>query len=156
MRPPSPGQEWPKVGITHPPLAGSDEYGNFKTRAAAAYPTRLNMWIASIINLELARPVSDERRREPLEVGTEGRTSDTKITDDIMSKQSAFFGTTALSRAYDLAGPKPAAGPAIRASENWQCLGGMRRPDRSVLSNEGYKRPGRRLQAMAEQFVNEP
>jgi len=151
------GRRW----ASHPPLAGRDERGNFKTRAAAAYPTRLNMWIASIINLELARPVSDERRREPLEVTSEppagigSHTSDTKITDDIMSKQSAFFGTTALSRAYDLAGPKPATGPAIRASENWQCLGGMRRPDRSVLSNEGYKRPGRRLQAMAEQFVND-
>ena len=151
------GRRW----ASHPPLAGRDEHGNFKTRAASAYPTRLNMWIASIINLELARPVSDERRREPLEVtseppvGIESHTSDTKITDDIMSKQSAFFGTTALSRAYDLAGPKPATGPAIRASENWQCLGGMRRPDRSVLTNEGYKRPGKRLQDMAEQFVND-
>merc|ERR1712086_507523 len=93
------GRRW----ASHPPLAGRDEHGNFKTRAAAAYPTRLNMWIASIINLELARPVADARRREPLEVtseppaGTESRTSDIKITDDIMSKQSAFFGTTALS-----------------------------------------------------------
>ena len=72
-----------------------------------------------------------------------------------MSKQAAFFGTTALSRAYDLAGPKPATGPAIRAAENWKCLGGMRRPDRSVLSDEGYKRPGKRLQDMAEQFVDD-
>ena len=68
------GRRW----ASHPPLAGRDEHGNFKTKAASAYPTRLNMWIASIINLELARPVSDERRREPLEVTSEPPVGDRK------------------------------------------------------------------------------
>ena len=136
----------------HPPLVGiKDKFGNFRTRTAAAYPTRLNEWIASIVNLELSRPTSSACPRDPCASAS----SDTSIRDDIMSKQAAFFGTTALSRAYDLAGPKPATGPAIRAAENWKCLGGMRRPDRSVLSDEGYKRPGKRLQDMAEQFVND-
>jgi len=153
------GQRW----VAHQPLSGRDEHGAFKTKAASAYPDRLNMWLASIINLELSRPTgsiggaiaSQVLCPRDLCATTDAQAPDGKIVDDIMAKQSAFFGTTALSRAYDLAGPKSATGPAVRASENWQCLGGMRRPDRSVLSNDGYNRPGRCLQAMAEQFVDD-
>ena len=72
-----------------------------------------------------------------------------------MAKQSAFFGSTSLSRAYDLAGPRAATGPVVRANENWECLGGMRRPDRSVQNHEGYKRAGRRLLDMLEDFVDQ-
>ena len=77
------------------------------------------------------------------------------IRDDIMSKQSSFFGTATLSRAYDLAGPRPDTGPVIRANENWECLGSMRRPDRSVLSHDGYRRAGGHLRDMVERFVDQ-
>jgi len=84
-----------------------------------------------------------------------GKPAATFIRDEVMSKQSAFFGSTSLSRAYDLAGPRAATGPVIRANENWECLGGMRRPDRSVQSHEGYKRAGSHLLDMVENFVDQ-
>ena len=72
--------------------------------------------------------------------------------DDVMVKQSAFFGSTSLSRAYDLAGPRADTGPVVRANENLACLGGMRRPDRSARVHVGYKKAGRHLLGMLEEF----
>ena len=47
----------PGVWTAHPAIVGvKDENGRFKTRAAAAYPDRLNKWVAAVINLALSRP----------------------------------------------------------------------------------------------------
>ena len=84
-----------------------------------------------------------------------GKPAANRINDDVMVKQSAFFGSTSLSRAYDLAGPRAATGPVVRANENLACLGGMRRPDRSAQAHDGYKKAGRHLLCMLEEFVDE-
>jgi len=47
----------PGVWTAHPAIVGiKDENGRFKTRASAAYPERLNRWVAAVINLAVSRP----------------------------------------------------------------------------------------------------
>ena len=70
-----------------------------------------------------------------------------------MDKQSAFFSNTQLARAYDLAGPAPQSALHIRNVENAQALGGMRRPDLSVLASPGYRHWGDRFHNMALDFI---
>ena len=70
-----------------------------------------------------------------------------------MDRQSAYFSTTRLSRAYDLAGPTPHSALHLRNAENDSALGGMRRPDLSVQTNPKYRQWGDRLSAMAFDFI---
>ena len=70
-----------------------------------------------------------------------------------MDVQSAFFSNTQLARAYDLAGPAPQSALHIRNVENAQALGGMRRPDLSVLASPGYRHWGDRFHNMALDFI---
>ena len=77
------------------------------------------------------------------------------MVDATMDRQSAYFSTTTLSRAYDLAGPVAESALHRRNIENMQALGGMRRPDRSVQTNSKYRTLGTRLSAMAMQFIKD-
>ena len=75
--------------------------------------------------------------------------------DLIMDKQSAYFATSQLTRAYDLAGPQAPSSLHIRNQENSAALGGMRRPDRSVLANPLYRSVGAELHSMALDFIKD-
>ena len=77
------------------------------------------------------------------------------IADNIMDKQSAFFGSSQLYRDCDLAGPAVPSALHIRNIENTESLGGMRRPDRSVKLIEGYKTIGKELYDMATQVISD-
>ena len=72
-----------------------------------------------------------------------------------MDKQSAFFGTSQLYRSCDLAGPSNPSSLHIRNIENFEALGGMRRPDRSVQQLSGYSIVGADIHAMATKFITE-
>ena len=61
--------------------------------------------------------------------------------DNVMSKQSSFFGTATLMRAADLAGPAPAS-QRVKEQKNRECHDGIRRPDLSVRAHSGYKVTG--------------
>ena len=72
-----------------------------------------------------------------------------------MDKQSAFFGASHLYRSCDLAGPAAPSALHTRNIENFDALGGMRRPDRSVQQLSGYRIVGAEISCMAEQFISE-
>ena len=47
----------PGIWTAHPAIVGiKDANGRFKTRSSAAYPDRLNRWVAAVINLAVSRP----------------------------------------------------------------------------------------------------
>ena len=75
--------------------------------------------------------------------------------DLIMDKQSAYFATSQLTRAYDLAGPQAPTSLHLRNQENSVALGGMRRPDLSVRSNPLYRSIGAKLHIMASDFIKD-
>ena len=77
------------------------------------------------------------------------------ISDNIMDKQSAYFGTADLYRDADLAGPSAPSKLHVRNLENQQALGGMRRPDLSVRRNPAYRTIGQALHGMAPSFIKD-
>ena len=70
-----------------------------------------------------------------------------------MDKKSAYFSSTQLARAYDLAGPVGRSALHVRNAENAMALGGMRRPDLSVQANAGYRLWGDKFYNMAMDFI---
>ena len=72
-----------------------------------------------------------------------------------MDKQSAYFATSQLTRAYDLAGPQAPTSLHIRNQENAMALGGMRRPDRSILASPLYRIVGAKVHIMASDFIKD-
>ena len=71
-----------------------------------------------------------------------------------MDKQSSYFTSAQLTRAYDLAGPPAPTKLQTRNLENSLALGGMRRPDISVQSNPLYRYTGSTLHSMALSFID--
>jgi hypothetical protein len=72
-----------------------------------------------------------------------------------MDRQSSFFASSRLVRAYDLAGPAQQSKLHARNLENDVALGGMRRPDRSVHTSPGYRAVGQQLFTMGEAFIKD-
>ena len=70
-----------------------------------------------------------------------------------MDKQSAYFSSTQLARACDLAGPVGRSALHVRNAENAMALGGMRMPDLSVQANAGYRLWGDKFYNMAMDFI---
>jgi hypothetical protein len=70
-----------------------------------------------------------------------------------MDKQSSYFSISHLQRSYDLAGPPQQSSLHRRNIENFEALGGMRRPDLSVKRHPSYRQVGDSLYKMALDFI---
>ena len=71
-----------------------------------------------------------------------------------MYKQSAYFGTMALYRSVDLAGPAAASRGFRRAEQNEAALGGMRRPDKAMAKLAGYDHVHQSLSVLFSKFMS--
>ena len=73
--------------------------------------------------------------------------------DEAMLRQSAFFSDAVLHREVQLGARQGPTTRQAKAQEDEFALGGMRRPDKSVLQSPLYAKVGQRLREMLERFV---
>ena len=77
------------------------------------------------------------------------------MADSIMDKQSSYFSTSHLTSSDGRAGPPQQSSLHRRNLENFEALGGMRRPDLSVKRLPSYRQVGDSLYKMAVDFIGE-
>ena len=79
----------------------------------------------------------------------------TGVPDNVMLRQSSFFGTATLTRAVDLADLPPAWQRAGKEHQHRECLGRLQRPDLSVPAFSAYEIARTRIQAVLDGVVDD-